>query len=69
MSRQFGMASEDDVRYRASKENPEEECGTNKRLSNAHFNLPRIMKCGVSYNMKAVETSDRRLSVMLQLLL
>jgi hypothetical protein len=44
MSRQFGLASEDDVRYCASKENPQEGCSTSKRLSNAHFNLPRIMK-------------------------
>jgi hypothetical protein len=61
ISRQFGMASEVDVGCCASKENPEEGCSTSKRLSNAHFNLPRIMKCAVSYNVKAVETSDRRL--------
>jgi hypothetical protein len=55
---------------RASKENLEAGRSPGKRLSNAQFNLPRIMECGVSYNVKAVETSDSRLSIMqLQLLL
>jgi hypothetical protein len=64
------MASEVDVGYCASKENPEEGRSTDKRLSNAQLNLPRIIEYGVSYNVKAVETLDGRLSVMLlQLLL
>jgi hypothetical protein len=56
------MATEVDVGYCASKENPEEGRSTDKRLCNAQLNLPKKMECGVSYNVKAVETSDGRLS-------
>jgi hypothetical protein len=64
------MASEVDIGYYASKENLEEGSSTGRRSCDAQFNLAGIMECGVSYNVKIVVTSDRRLSVMLlQLLL